>query len=122
MRKMTLGKVTLSEDKYCVPRIEVLVDGEVKGYMSPFRGYFFQVSKTIDGVHGYGRSNNPIGLSSNMSITRARVLMGECLRNTANTVPFQKDGEIFIDVDMFSDTVRDYYDKTIYFLREIKHQ
>ena len=121
MKKMTLGNVTISEE-YSVPRIEVLVDGEVKGYMSPFRGYFFQVSKTIDGQHSYGRSENSDNLSSFMTITKMRSLMEECLRNTIRTTTFQKEGEIVLDVDWYSNIVYYYYDKTIYFLREIKPQ
>ena len=60
-KNLTLGTMTMHPE-YKIPIIEVLIDGEISGYMSPFRGYFFQVSGTYDGHSNLGRSINE-GLS-----------------------------------------------------------
>ena len=57
MKKLTLGEFSV-HPKYDVPSIEVLVDGEVAGHLTPFRGYYFQVSQTYDGQTDLGHSIN----------------------------------------------------------------
>jgi hypothetical protein len=57
MNKITLRKFTI-HPIYNVPSIEVLVDGCIEGYLTPFRGYYFQISRTYDGVHTLARSIN----------------------------------------------------------------
>lgn len=65
MRKnITTGNYVMNEN-YNVPMLEILVDGsKVIGYLSPFRGYFFQISKTYDGQHSLGRSDNSQSLKN----------------------------------------------------------
>lgn len=57
IKSATFGKFTIHPN-YNIPVIEILVDNEVSGYMTPFRGYFFQVSKTYDGTYDMGNSIN----------------------------------------------------------------
>ena len=57
MKKLTLGEFTMHQT-YQIPVIEVLLDGEVAGYLSPFRGYHFQISQTYDGHLDLGSSIN----------------------------------------------------------------
>lgn len=60
---LTWGEFTIHPKHKC-PILELrVVDGktaEVFGYMSPFRGYFFQISKSFDGDHTLG-SYRPYG-------------------------------------------------------------
>lgn len=45
---VTLGEI-ISNGTGNMPVIEVLLNGECTGYLSPFRAYSFQVSRTADG-------------------------------------------------------------------------
>lgn len=45
---ITLGEI-ISNGTGNMPVIEVLLNGECTGYLSPFRAYSFQVSRTADG-------------------------------------------------------------------------
>ena len=50
------------QGKTNIPTLELCVGGDVVGYLTPFRGYFFQVSQTIDGNcdMGTSRMNRPM--------------------------------------------------------------
>lgn len=56
MAVLTCGELKKYKDE--IPVLEILVDGEVEGYLSPFRGYHFQVSKTFEGEMSLGQSYN----------------------------------------------------------------
>ena len=56
-KTLTLGNYSIHPE-YNIPVIEILVDGDNEGWLSPFRGYFFQISETYDGIHALGRSIN----------------------------------------------------------------
>ena len=55
-KKITFGKTT-NDTEANNTSIEVVVDGELVGYLFPYRKYFF-VIKSVDGRCTYGRSNN----------------------------------------------------------------
>ena len=56
-KRLTLGEFTINPE-FKIPSIEVLIDGEVHGHMTPFRGYYFQISATYDGECDLGNSLN----------------------------------------------------------------
>lgn len=56
VKKVTLGEIIQNEETYGMPVIEVLLDGECTGYLSPFRQYSFQVSMTAQGQCDMGSS------------------------------------------------------------------
>lgn len=56
-KSLTIGKFTMHPE-FDIPVVEILVEGNVAGYMTPFRGYFFQVSGTYDGECDLGESIN----------------------------------------------------------------
>jgi len=74
-KRLSLGQFTVHPE-YDVPVIEVLVDNEVGGYLSPFREYYFQVSKTYDGVTDLGHS------IYNISSLRDLVVFGDQNKKT----------------------------------------
>lgn len=51
----SFGNIT-TNGKSDMPLLEVLVNGQVCGYLSPFRKYRFQISRTIDGECDMGSS------------------------------------------------------------------
>lgn len=60
---VTLGEIIKNEETCNMPIIEVLLDGECTGYLSPFRQYSFQVSMTAAGQCDMG-SSPVIGLKN----------------------------------------------------------
>lgn len=61
IKKATWGELKMYEN--FMPVLEIKVDDIVVGYLSPFRGYRFQVSATFDGQCDYG-SSEVIGLKN----------------------------------------------------------
>ena len=61
VKKATWGELRMYEN--FMPVLEVKVDDKVVGYLSPFRGYRFQVSGTFEGEGDYG-SSEVIGLKN----------------------------------------------------------
>ena len=57
INELTIGKFSFHPESE-IPVIEILINGEVYGYLTPFRGYYFQVSKTYGGVHDLGSGIN----------------------------------------------------------------
>ena len=53
--KFTLGSIVYNEGS-TMPQMELLANGEVFGYLSPFRGYCFQVSEDTKGNCDLGAS------------------------------------------------------------------
>lgn len=53
---VALGNIIQSEQTCGMPIIEVLLNGECHGYLSPFRMYSFQVSMTSNGQWDMGSS------------------------------------------------------------------
>lgn len=66
MRTITLGEIQYYNET--MPVIEVLVNDKVMGYLSPFRKYAFQVSKTFEGEWDLG-STRVFGLNNLMNCT-----------------------------------------------------
>lgn len=56
IKKVTLGSIIQNEETYNMPIIEVMLDGHVVGYLSPFRQYSFQISMTAQGQWDMGSS------------------------------------------------------------------
>ena len=54
---MTVGRV-FENNQSGIPVLEVLVDGKTFGWLSPFRGQYFQVSRTIKGEMTLGTSQS----------------------------------------------------------------
>ena len=58
---LTLGEIKIEGYSKNIPQIEVIVDDECVGYLSPYKGLYFHVTKTIDAnicmgmqpYHGY---------------------------------------------------------------------
>ena len=59
--RATFGELRMYEN--FMPVLEIKVNDKVVGYLSPFRGYRFQVSGTFDGEGDYG-SSEVIGLKN----------------------------------------------------------
>ena len=77
MAKLTIGNLTIN-GLSGIPTLDVMVDGERFGYLSPFRGYFFQVSRSYDGEYTLGRS----------------IDTGETLRNVLTKRPYLYDVQL----------------------------
>ena len=59
--RATFGELKMYEN--FMPVLEIKVNDKVVGYLSPFRGYRFQVSGTFDGEGDYG-SSEVVGLKN----------------------------------------------------------
>lgn len=65
---VTLGDIIQNEETYGMPVIEVILNGQCTGYLSPFRRYSFQVSMTAQGQCDMG-SSPVVGLKNVLKIT-----------------------------------------------------
>ena len=54
-KRIEWGEFTM-HPKYNVPVLDMKYGDDVVGYMSPFRGYHFQISQTYDGSYNMGTS------------------------------------------------------------------
>lgn len=66
MKKVEIAELILTDEKFPIMKLEVVDNGgEVvkTGYLSPFRGYCFQVSGDTEGNGDYG-SSGVIGLAN----------------------------------------------------------
>lgn len=103
MSKVTVGRIVNEK----VPTIEVLIDGDVVGYLSPFRNTHFQVSEEMTGKHCMGRSfhtsslTDLIGksLETDLGITEA-MLMSTIVDMGTRTVIRDKYGDMCIDINI----------------------
>ena len=58
---LKFGKFSIEPGEYKVPTIELLYGDKIVGYITPFRGYHFQISETYSGSIALGESYSGAG-------------------------------------------------------------
>ena len=58
---LKFGKFSIEPGEYKVPTIELLYGDKIVGYITPFRGYHFQISETYTGLIALGESYSGAG-------------------------------------------------------------